>query len=80
MSHDERLLKMVCQELWVCSKGKVYVCISVFWHFCIFLRCIVFCIGIYFDLYVHYILLQVWSIDGGLEEYRKMVEKEMILS
>ena len=22
-SHDERLLKMVCQELWVCSKGKV---------------------------------------------------------
>lgn len=44
VSHDERLLKMVCQELWVCSKGKV------------------------------------WSIDGGLEEYRKMVEKEMILS
>ena len=23
VSHDERLLKMVCQELWVCSKGKV---------------------------------------------------------
>jgi len=44
VSHDERLLKMVCQELWVCSKGKV------------------------------------WSIDGGLEEYRKMVEKEMIVS
>merc|ERR1719341_3122362 len=44
VSHDERLLKMVCQELWVCSKGKV------------------------------------WSIDGGLDEYRKMVEKEMILS
>jgi len=44
VSHDERLLKMVCQELWVCSKGKV------------------------------------WSIDGGLDEYRKMVEKEMVLS
>ena len=43
-SHDERLLKMVCQELWVCSKGKV------------------------------------WSIDGGLSEYRKMVEQEMVLS
>jgi len=44
VSHDERLLKMVCQELWVCSKGKV------------------------------------WSIDGGLAEYRQMVEKEMVLS
>ncbi|XP_023343664.1 ATP-binding cassette sub-family F member 3 [Eurytemora carolleeae] len=44
VSHDERLLKMVCQELWVCSRGKV------------------------------------WSIDGGLDEYRKMVEKEMVLS
>jgi len=44
VSHDERLLKMVCQELWVCSKGKV------------------------------------WSIDGGLDEYRAMVEKEMVLS
>jgi len=44
VSHDERLLKMVCQELWVCSKGKVY------------------------------------SIDGGLDQYRAMVEKEMILS
>jgi len=44
VSHDERLLKMVCQELWVCSKGKV------------------------------------WSIDGGLDEYRKLVEKEMVLS
>lgn len=27
VSHDERLLKMVCQELWVCSKGKVCFCI-----------------------------------------------------
>jgi len=44
VSHDERLLSMVCQELWVCSKGKV------------------------------------WSMDGGLAEYRKMVEKEMVLS
>eukprot|EP00090_Calanus_glacialis_P037773 TRINITY_DN6538_c0_g1_i1.p1 TRINITY_DN6538_c0_g1~~TRINITY_DN6538_c0_g1_i1.p1 ORF type:complete len:711 (-),score=247.18 TRINITY_DN6538_c0_g1_i1:142-2274(-) len=44
VSHDERLLKMVCQELWVCSKGKV------------------------------------WSIDGGLAEYRKMVELEMVVS
>jgi len=44
VSHDERLLSMVCQELWVCSKGKVF------------------------------------SIDGGLSEYRKLVEKEMELS
>ena len=44
MSHDQRLLDMVCQELWVCSKGKV------------------------------------WSIDGGLEEYVKLVEQEMVLS
>jgi len=44
VSHDERLLKMVCQELWVCSKGKV------------------------------------WSIEGGLDAYRALVEKEMVLS
>ncbi len=43
VSHDERLLKMVCQELWVCSKGKVY------------------------------------SLDGGLDAYRKIVEIEMQL-
>jgi len=42
--HDERLIKMVCQELWVCSKGRVY------------------------------------SLEGGLDEYRKLVEKEMVLS
>ncbi len=44
VSHDERLLKMVCQELWVCSKGKVY------------------------------------SLEGGLDQYRRIVEKEMILA
>ena len=43
VSHDERLLKMVCQELWVCSKGKVY------------------------------------SLEGGLDAYRKIVEQEMSL-
>jgi len=43
VSHDERLLKMVCQELWVCSKGKVY------------------------------------SLEGGLDAYRKIVEIEMQL-
>jgi len=43
VSHDERLLKMVCQELWVCSKGKVY------------------------------------SLEGGLDAYRKLVEIEMQL-
>jgi len=42
--HDERLIRMVCQELWVCSKGRVY------------------------------------SLEGGLDEYRKLVEKEMVLS
>jgi len=44
VSHDERLLKMVCQELWVCSRGKVY------------------------------------SLEGGLDSYRRIVEKEMQLS
>ncbi len=43
VSHDERLIKMVCQELWVCSKGKVY------------------------------------SLEGGLDAYRAIVEKEMIV-
>ena len=67
VSHDERLLKMVCQELWVCSKGKVQI-------FCICICRFVLCFGSYVQCF------QVWSIDGGLEEYRKMVEKEMILS
>merc|ERR1712142_282069 len=44
VSHDQKLISMVCQELWVCSKGKV------------------------------------WSMEGGLDEYIKMVEKEMVLS
>merc|ERR1712142_1415991 len=37
VSHDQKLISMVCQELWVCSKGKV------------------------------------WSMEGGLDEYIKMV-------
>ena len=44
VSHDERLIRMVCQELWVCSRGKVY------------------------------------SLDGGLDAYRAIVEKEMVLA
>ena len=44
VSHDQRLITMVCQELWVCSKGKV------------------------------------WSMEGGLPEYVKLVEKEMVLT
>lgn len=43
VSHDERLIRMVCKELWVCSKGKVY------------------------------------CLEGGFDEYRKIVENEMIL-
>lgn len=43
MSHDERLIRKVCQELWVCSKGKVF------------------------------------CLDGGLDAYRVIVEKEMVL-
>ncbi|KAG8037531.1 hypothetical protein G9C98_005741 [Cotesia typhae] len=41
VSHDERLIRMVCTELWVCDKGTV--------------RC----------------------IEGGFDEYRKIVEKEL---
>jgi len=44
VSHDQKLITMVCQELWVCSKGKV------------------------------------WSMDGGLPEYIKLVESEMVLT
>jgi len=43
VSHDERLIRMTCQELWVCSKGKVF------------------------------------SLEGGFEEYRAIVEKELVL-
>ena len=43
VSHDERLISAICNELWVCSKGKVY------------------------------------RMEGGLEEYRELVEKEMVI-
>lgn len=43
VSHDERLIHAVCNELWVCSKGRVH------------------------------------RMEGGLEEYRKAVEEEMII-
>lgn len=41
VSHDERLIRMVCKELWVCGEGTVK------------------------------------SIEGGFDEYRKIVEKEL---
>ncbi|XP_047113590.1 ATP-binding cassette sub-family F member 3 [Schistocerca piceifrons] len=41
VSHDERLIRMVCKELWVCGGGKVK------------------------------------SIEGGFDEYRKIVEREL---
>lgn len=41
VSHDERLIRMVCTELWVCGEGSV--------------KC----------------------IEGGFDEYRKIVEKEL---
>ncbi|KOB76566.1 ATP-binding cassette sub-family F member 3-like protein [Operophtera brumata] len=41
VSHDERLIRMVCKELWVCGNGSVE------------------------------------SIEGGFDEYRKIVEREL---
>lgn len=41
VSHDERLVKSVCKELWVCADGTVT------------------------------------SVEGGFEEYRAMVEREL---
>lgn len=41
VSHDERLIRKVCRELWVCGKGTVK------------------------------------SIEGGFDEYRKIVEREL---
>ncbi|XP_045491110.1 ATP-binding cassette sub-family F member 3 [Colias croceus] len=41
VSHDERLIRMVCKELWVCGGGSVK------------------------------------SIEGGFDEYRKIVEREL---
>ncbi|XP_067010007.1 ATP-binding cassette sub-family F member 3 [Anabrus simplex] len=41
VSHDERLIRMVCKELWVCGGGSVR------------------------------------SIEGGFDEYRRIVEKEL---
>lgn len=42
VSHDERLIRMVCKELWVCGNGTVA------------------------------------SIEGGFDEYRKIVERELM--
>ncbi|PNF18408.1 ATP-binding cassette sub-family F member 3 [Cryptotermes secundus] len=41
VSHDERLIRMVCKELWVCGNGSVK------------------------------------SIEGGFDEYRRLVEREL---
>lgn len=41
VSHDERLIRMVCKELWICGNGTVK------------------------------------SIEGGFDEYRKIVEQEL---
>lgn len=41
VSHDERLIRMVCKELWVCGNGNVK------------------------------------SIEGGFDEYKKIIEKEI---
>ncbi|XP_050080263.1 ATP-binding cassette sub-family F member 3 [Anopheles maculipalpis] len=41
VSHDERLIRMICKELWVCGEGTVK------------------------------------SIEGGFDEYRKIVEREL---
>lgn len=41
VSHDERLIRLVCKELWVCSNGTVK------------------------------------SMDGGFDEYRRVVEMEI---
>lgn len=41
VSHDERLIRMVCRELWVCGGGSVK------------------------------------SIEGGFNEYRAIVEREL---
>lgn len=41
VSHDERLVKSVCKELWVCAGGTVT------------------------------------SIEGGFEEYRSRVQREL---
>lgn len=43
VSHDERLIRAVCQEVWVCSKGSVH------------------------------------RLEGGLDEYRAIVEQELVL-
>lgn len=41
VSHDERLIRMVCRELWVCGSGSVR------------------------------------SVEGGFDEYRRIVEREL---
>jgi len=41
VSHDERLIRMVCKELWVCQDHNVF------------------------------------SLEGGIDEYKRIVEKEM---
>jgi ATP-binding cassette subfamily F protein 3 len=44
VSHDERLIRLVCNELWVCGERSVT------------------------------------RIEGGIEEYKKLVEQELAAS
>lgn len=67
VSHDQKLITLVCQELWVCSRYsglKSWMSPNIFNCF-------------------HQIILsnrgKVWSMEGGLDEYVKLVEKEMQL-
>ncbi len=41
VSHDERLIQLVCKELWLCRNGSIK------------------------------------SIEGGYEQYRKLIEEEL---
>ena len=43
VSHDERLIRMICEELWVCGNHSVQ------------------------------------SLEGGFDEYRKIIKRELAL-
>ena len=42
MSHDKRLIRLVCNEIWICGEHRVT------------------------------------RIEGGIDEYKQMVEKELV--
>ena len=89
VSHDERLIRMTCQELWVCSRDKVgdrgitshvVACPRDHGFYSPEGSWLLSARGRGIMDFIHLpSFFQVFSLEGGFEEYRSIVEKELVL-